>query len=89
MKVRIEFVPENTTEENVCQHLANTEEAMNEVSCKLQDTLNIYLQPAFELIVTRARRLHIPGYSSWHYYFEPWQPKVEVTYVRIAEKGET
>lgn len=89
MKVRIEFVPENTTEESVLLHLANNEGAMEEVSSKLQDTLHVYLRPAFEVVAIRQRRLTRPLYSSWHYYFGPWQPKVEVTYVRITEKGDT
>lgn len=85
MKVRIEFVPENTTEESVLLHLANNEGAMEEVSSKLQDTLHVYLRPAFRVISGRNHWQTMKG----HYYFEPWQPKVEVTYVRITEKGDT
>jgi hypothetical protein len=89
MKVRIEFVPEDSTEERVLKHLADSEGAMEEVSSKLQSTLHHYLQPAFRALQEKDWLSFMFSAGKIFYRFDAFQPKVEVTYVRITEKGDT
>lgn len=89
MKVRIEFVPENSTEESVLHFLADNEDSMDEISSVLTNALYKYFNPAFEawLGPTGFVRWLLSNKNFSHY--RRWQPKVEVTYVRITERGDT